>query len=215
MDSLPQVVDRISQMVNQRNRELAADAMWKAVLGIAFAAVTFGVLFWMSWFVGIFVAHYLSLRAWQFGAILTGLFLFVTTWSAWRRVDPLAGLKPLTDAQMLLTLIGQATGAFVYFSPRHATAGAAIVLIGGPANVFEAFGIWAHRIRADAALLEQAARLLAMCQAELSAEEVREPAAAFLLRRLALIKVLPRGDSAMLALTDKAVTLLSKSKSRS
>src|ERR1035438_3377979 len=109
MDTAPQIVDRISQMLSHRNRELAADAMLKALLGIAFAVVTFGVLFWMGWFVGVFVGHYLGLRAWQFGAILTGIFFVVATWSAWRRVDPLADLKPLTDAQMLLTVIGQAT----------------------------------------------------------------------------------------------------------
>jgi hypothetical protein len=215
MNSSPQIVDRLSEMANRRNRELASDAMLKALLGIGFGVVTFGVLFWMGWFVGIFVAHSVHLNAWQFGAILTGLFFVVATWSAWRRVDPLAGLQPLTDRQMLLTLIGQATGAFVYFSPRHATAGAAIVLLGGPASVFEALGIWAHRIRTDTAQLEQAARLLVLCQKELPADEVGAPAAAFLLRRLALIKVLPRGESAALALTDKGMAVLSKGRSRS
>jgi hypothetical protein len=215
MHTSPQLIERLAQLVHLRNRELASDAILKTGLGVVFSFVTFGLLFWLSWFVGFFVAHYLHLQAWQFGAILTGLFFVVATWSAWRRVDPLAGLKPLTDQQMLLTLIGQATGAFVYFSPRRATAGAAIVLIGGPANVFEAFGIWAHRIRADAELIDQAARLLALCQAELPAEEVRAPAAAFLLRRLALIKIVLRGDSAALALTDKGSAVISKSKSRS
>jgi hypothetical protein len=91
---------------------------------------------------------------------------------------------------------------------RHAVAGAAVVLIGGPANIFQAVGIWAHRIRADTALIEQAARLLILCQTELPVEEVRRPAAALLLRRLALIKATPRGDSAALLLTDKGFAIV-------
>lgn len=214
MNPSTQAADRLSRMVHRRNRELAFDAALKALLGIGFSLVTFGVLFWMGWFVGFFMARHLNLHAWQFGAIVTGLFFVVATWSAWRRVDPLAGLAPLSDRQLLLTMISQVSGEFLYFSPRHATAGAAIVLLGGPAGVFEALGTWAHRIRADSTLIEEAARLLALCQAELPAKEVREPAAAFLLRRLALIKVVPHGDSAALTLTDKGFAVLSKGKTR-
>lgn len=215
MDIPPRLIERLAEMVRRRNRELAVDAALKAGLGIVFSGLTFGVVFWFGWVAGFFFGRYLNLHAWQLGAIVAGTFFVVAAWSAWRRVDPLAGLEPLTDGQRLAALVGQASGAFVYFSPRHATAGAAIVLLGGPANVFEAFGLWAHRIRADAALFEQAARLLAMCQAELPAEEVRVLDAAFLLGRLALIKVIPRGESVALTLTDKGVAVLSKKKRRS
>jgi hypothetical protein len=214
MEIPPQLIDRVSELVRRRNRELAFDAALKAGLGIVFSVLTFGTLFWFGWVVGFFVGHSLGTYPWQLGSLVAGVFFVVATWSAWRHVDPLAGLEPLTDGQMLLTLIGQATGAFTYFSPRHATAGAALMLLGGPANVIEAFGIWAHRHRADAELIEQAARLLVLCREELPVDEVRIPAAAFLLRRLALIKVLPRGDSAVIAPTDKGLAMLPKQKSR-
>lgn len=207
-----ELVDRVNHMVRRRNRELAFDAALKASLGIVFSLVTYGVLFWMGWFVGFFVGGYLNLRPWQFGAILTGLFFVVATWSAWRRVDPLAGLKPLSDRQLLLTLISQASPGLLYFSPRHATAGAAMILLGGPANVIEAFGIWAHRIRVEGSLIEDASRLLASCETEFPAEQVREPAAALLLRRLSLVKVVPSGESAALELTDKGLAVLSGGK---
>jgi hypothetical protein len=48
---------------------------------------------------------------------------------------------------------------------------------------------------------------------ELPIEKVRVPAAALLLRQLALIKVLPRGESAAIAPTDKGFAILSKTKS--
>ncbi len=207
-----ELVDRVDDMVRRRNRELAFDAALKVSLGIVFTIVTYGVLFWMGWFVGFFVAGYLKLHPWQFGAILAGLFFVVATWSAWRRVDPMAGLKPLSDRQLLLTLISQASPGLLYFSPRHATAGAAMILLGGPANVIEAFGIWAHRIRMGGSLLEDASRLLASCETEFPAGQVRELTAALLLRRLSLVKVVASGDSAALALTDKGFAVLSGAK---
>src|SRR5437660_1188795 len=95
------LVHRVNDLLRRRNRELAFEAALKASLGVLFTLVTYGVLFWMGWFVGVFIAGYLNLRPWQFGAILAGLFLVVAAWSAWRRVDPLAGLEPLSDRQLL------------------------------------------------------------------------------------------------------------------
>jgi hypothetical protein len=212
MGEVAPIAERISRLVERRNRELASDAALKAGLGVAFSLLTFGVFFWFSWVIGFMVSALLSLYAWQFAAILTGLFFVVTVWSAWRRVDPLAELTPMTDEEWMLTMLSQATGAFLYFSPRHATAGAALILLGGPVAVFESLGIWAHRLPADPSLIEEAAKLLVRCDKELSAEEVRVPAAAFLLRRLALIKVVPHGESAALALTDKGFALHAKRK---
>ena len=210
MDVPPQLVERLTEIVRRRDRALAFDAALKAGLGIIFSLITFGVLFWFGWVTGFFVGHSVNLHPWQLGAIVSGLFFVVACWSAWRRVDPLAGLEPLTDAQMLAMLIGRATGAFMAFSPRHAIAGAALVLLGGPASVFQALGIWAHRLRADAGLIQQAAKLLVQCKAEPPVEQVRDVSAAILLRRLALVKIIPREKSAVLALTDKGHAMLRK-----
>jgi hypothetical protein len=212
MSNPPQIASRLREIVRRYNRELALDALLKALLGIAFSFLVFGLLFWGGWFVGIFFARSLNLHAWQFGAFLSGLFLVTALWSAWQRVDPLAGLQRLSEKQLLLTLISQDSSQLLYFSPRHATAGVAILLIGGPANLFQAFGIWTSRLRADESLLEESARLLAACDPQCAAEQVRKPTAALLLRRLALIKVVPGGDSPAFALTEKGSTVVSGAK---
>jgi len=114
----------------------------------------------------------------------------------------------------MLTAISQTAGGLGYFSPRHASAGFAVVLIGGPAGTIEAFGIWAHRLRADAALIEAGAQLLASCEAVLPIEEIRNVPAAFLLKRLALIRVAPLGPSHGVEATDKGSTVLGKGKTK-
>jgi ELWxxDGT repeat protein len=67
-------------------------------------------------------------------------------------------------------------------------------------------GIWAYRMRAEGPLVDEAARLLTLCEAACAPERIREPAAALMLRRLALIKVVPSGDSVVLTLTEKGLT---------
>jgi hypothetical protein len=213
MNGTPHIATRLQDLVLRYNRELALDAALKALLGVLFSFLVFGLLFWFGWFIGVFVARNFNLQAWQFGCLVSGLFLLAATWSAWRRVNPLAGLPRLTDRQLLLTLLSQASPDILYFSPRHATAGVAVLLIGGPANLFQALGVWAYRIRADAALIEAASRLLVECQEKCPVMRVAEPAAALLLRRLALIKIVLSGESSALTATDKGRAVLSGAKS--
>src|SRR5262249_21294342 len=138
------------------------------------------------------------------------------SWSAWRHVDPMAGLpERLSDEQELVhTLVSHAAIGTGYYNPRHAVAGFAVVLMGGPANILEAFGIWVSRIRANQSVIEEASCLLADCRADCPIEKVRVPAAVFLLKRLALIKVVPCGDSSAFALTAKGSAFLSKADGR-
>jgi len=214
MSSSSQIVDRLHRLVRERNREVAIDATIKVLLGVFFSLVVFGFIFWVCWLVGFFVGSSWNIRPWQLGSLVTGLFFLVALWSAWRHVNPLAGLKPLSDEQLLLTIVSQATSGVVYFSPRHALAGAALLLIGGPANIVEAVGIWGYRIRADGPLVDEAARLLTLCEGGCPPERIREPAAALMLRRLALIKVIPGGDTVVLTLTEKGLTALTGSRAR-
>jgi hypothetical protein len=214
MSNTAQIADRLQDMVRRYNRELALEALLKTILGVGFSFVVFGALFWFGWVIGFFIARSMHLEAWQFAALLSGLFLVVAAWSAWQRVDPLAGLEGFSDEQLMLTLISHASPGILYFSPRHATAGAALLLIGGPANLFEGLGVWRWRFRVDGSLIEEASRLLATCKADYPVEEVENPAAALLLRRLALIKVSPSGGSSILSLTDKGFAILSRSKMR-
>src|SRR5262245_32167814 len=110
MSASAPIVDQLQMVVKQRNRELASDAIIKIGLGIVFSLFTFGFVFWLGLFVGFGVAGYLGLTAWQFSAIFTGIFVVAAVWSAWQRVNPLAGVKPLTDQQLMLTVISQVTG---------------------------------------------------------------------------------------------------------
>lgn len=209
MTNSSKLVHRLTGIVHTRNRELLVDAGIKAALGIAFSFFTFGILYWFGWVLGFAFAYRLNLEAWQFGAIFSGTFFVAAIWSAWRRVDPLADLAPPNAAQDIIRLITHAAGG-VYFSPRYATAGAALVLLGGPANVFEALGIWAHRLCVEPGSVEAAARLLEECDPPLPFDRIRDLQAAVLLKRLALVKAVPHGESHALTLTDKGRGNLAK-----
>ena len=213
MSASPQIADRLAELVRRRNRELLGDAALKAALGVGFSLLTFGFIYWGGWLFGFFVARGLGLAGWQFGLLAAALFFVAATFSAWRRVDPLADLQPLTDEQWLAMAVGQVVGVVV-FSPRHAVAGAAIVLIGGPAGMIEAFGIWAHRLRADRPLLTEAARLLASCAEDGPISTLQRADAAQMLWRLGLIRVVARGESPALQLSDKGHALLGKAGKR-
>jgi hypothetical protein len=197
-------------MVRRYNGELVYEAMVKAILGAVFSLFTFGFMFWIGWFFSWGVATSLSLEPWQCGALLAGVFFVVAAWSAWRQVDPMAGLERMTDRQWLLTQISLASPHLLYFSPRHALAGSAVVLLGGPSSMFQAIGIWAHRLRADQSLIEDAALLLTECSEPYPVEEARSVTAALLLRRLSLITVVACGHSAAFTLTEKGSKVLSK-----
>src|SRR5437762_457791 len=208
MKTAAPILDQLRYVVRQRNRELSLDAALKIGMGFVFSLLTFGFLFWLGLFVGFGVAGYFGLHAWQFAAIFTGIFFVAAVWSAWQRVNPLAGVKPMTDRELMLTLLSQASGQILYFSPRRATVGAALIILGGPVNVVEGIGIWAHRLPGDPALIEQAAQLLESCQVPFPFKQVRSPAAAYLLKRLALIKVVPHGESSALTVTQKGSTIV-------
>jgi hypothetical protein len=207
-------VGRLHDAVHHYNSELEFEGRAKIILGAVFSFFVFGFVYCLGWFFGLFFASSLYLDPWQFGLLLAMLFLAVATWSAWRRVDPLAELPRLTDEQMLLTLVSQATPGVLYFSPRHATAGAALVLLGGPVSVFEGWGILNSRIQTDEALIEAASRTLEDCETACPVEEVTDARAALLLRRLSLIKVIPNDDSSALTVTEKGLTVLSGPRER-
>jgi hypothetical protein len=210
MDNITHVADRLRQLVQSHDRERALEAVFGSAMGLAFTAVTFGVVFGLSWFFGLSFGRHLGLHAWQFGLLVAAVFLVAAVWSAWQQVDPFAGLAPPSDEQMLLTYISHMSSDFFYASPRHVTAGTAAILIGGPANLFKAVGVWRPRLRADASRINDAARLLADCREKFPAAQVCRPAAASLLKRLALIKFVPAGDSVDLTVTERGAKVLSK-----
>lgn len=215
MKSEPRIVANLQEKLGAFNRERKADALLKAVLGVVFMAFTFGFVFWGGWFLGFFIGRSLGVESWQVGAVLTAVFLVIAIWSAWRQVNPLAGLGRLSDRQWMLTMLSQSSGSLLYFSPRHASAGLATILIGGPENLFRAIGLWRDQIRFTPELLDEAARLLLECREPLPLDGIHVPEAALLLRRLALVKTLPHDDSVALVLTDRGVSLANTGKPKS
>lgn len=200
MSSQTRISDRIRRRVRTRNREFLIEAAIEAALGVVFSLMTFGLLFLIALYVLFRTGAPFGLTRWQFALILSAIAFVVCLISAWRRENPFEGLKPMTDAQMLMTLISQAAPGYVNVN-RHAVAGMAMLLLGGPANLVSALGTWCHRLPSDRQILDQAAEVLSACNPELDLESLDRLRAALLLRRLGLI--IPRGDSTIIMITDK------------
>jgi hypothetical protein len=207
MKSSPQIAVAVEDLVRRYNREVTLDACMKAGLGLLFSLLTFGFVFWGGWLAAFCFARSLGIAEWHIALLVTGLFFIVAAWSAWQRVDPLANVPRLTQQQWMLMIAGQAVGVH-YFSPRHALAGSAVVLLGGPANLFQALGIWQWRLNVDASLVEEASHLLVKCRESVSARHLRNPAAAMLLKRLRLIKLTQDAEGPAFTATDKGRKLL-------
>lgn len=202
------IAHRVRARTRARNRELALEAIIEQSIGALFTTMTIGFIFGFTWLIVIFSGGPFGLARWQFAGLVAGTFLLVTFISAWRRVDPLGGVSPLSPGQEMATLISLATPGVMYFSPRHASAGAAALLIGGPENILNAFGTWRHRLPTGGRLYDQAAGVLVAAEAEPPASSIEQPRAAILLSRLALIKVVSTGSTAKIMLTEKGRLLL-------
>ena len=201
------IASRIRELVRQHDRELRTDILIRIATGLAFSLLTFGFLFWFMWVFGFMAAYQLGLAPWQLAAAITGVFFVVASVSAWYRVDPLAGIRPMTVQEKMTILVTRAVG-FGGFSPRHAVGGAATALLGGPANFVQAIGIANSRLRASDACVASAAKMLEESRKTYPIEKVKDIDAAVLLRRLALIKFVPLDYSHRIALTEKAEKLL-------
>jgi hypothetical protein len=123
---------------------------------------------------------------------------------------PLISYPAEEQAKQFSALLQNVPLSAFYSSPRHATAGTAAILIGGPANIFKAIGVLRARFPADNALINDAARLLVECRENYPATNVHRPSAAILLKRLALVNFLPTADSADMTLTDRGAKLLGR-----
>jgi hypothetical protein len=211
------IVDRLRELVRLHRKELAGDILFRVGLGLVFSLLTFGFIFWVAVVFGWFVAYQIGVSVWTFAWAVTAVFFVVAVFSAFARVNPLAGVGRLTEKQRMHLLVAQSLqlgmmatglGGFRAFDARQASAGFATVLIGGPLNFVLALSAWSSRLRANAATIASAARLLDASRKNLPIEKVKDVDAAVLLRRLALIKFVPLELSHQVALTEKAEKLL-------
>jgi len=203
----PRIAGRLLLRVQARNHELMIETAVEAGMGTLFTTLTAGVVFCIAWFVCI------SLGGRRFPSptvalVTTGIYVLVSAISAWRHVDPFAGLKPMSDTDHLLFAASSMVDGYVHVN-RHTVAGLATVLMGGPVNLVSALGSWLHRLPTDPALLDQAVGILSACRPEVDLKQARASLpAAVLLRRLNLI--VPRANSTSVTLTEKGRDVLGK-----
>ncbi|MCZ6836142.1 MAG: hypothetical protein O7G85_10245 [Planctomycetota bacterium] len=200
-----EVERRIGQLVVSRNRELWFEALVDLCMGALFCLITFGVLYLLMWYYVSFVWGY----QWP-APVITGTIFLASCWSAWRSVDPLEGLRNLSDTEMMLTQLAMVSPSFSYFSPRHTVSGSAVFLIGGPANLFSAFGIVLHRLPSSSSIISEAATMLSQADQGSPVQTITDPRPAVLLYRLVLIKteLSPPSHQPTIVLTQKGRDVL-------
>ena len=179
----------IRTLTAARNRELLFDATVEFLTGLLICVVTFSVIFLVA-----------RLVTWLYRwpgyvpMVVTGVLIVVAFVSAWRRVDPLADRRLLTEGEELLTLISRSMAHMLYFSPRHPVAGVSRFLLCGPTKVLSSLGTMLHRLPTGPALFRDAAAALHLAADGLPVESVENPLAVLLLIRLSLVKSVAQSD---------------------
>lgn len=201
------VADRIQRLVRARNAELAFEAMVEVGLGVLFILLVYGfIYFWMYLICGFFTRAFLRFTPWP--ALATGAFLLVAFWSAWRKVDPLAGKEPLSVGELAALDAGIRLHSVPAVS-RLSLPAAGNLLIAGPRNVLDGFATWRHRIRAGRGVIDDAALVLQAAPNGVDVTYLPDARPAVLLHRLALIKTMrARGAEVRITTTAKGDDLL-------
>lgn len=200
--------ERLAPRIAEQNQEIKIQAGIQAVTGIAYCLFMCGALWLTLWFFS--TLCFSDFMAPSLLALLATLvFAGASTFEAWRRVDPFANLEPLAEWQRTLTAISLAVPNFVYFSPQHASAGLAFLLLAGPESLFSATRLWRSRLPDNPDSIIVAAELLRRSQNPLPAKQVPAEAAATLYR-LSLVKILvtAKNSEPVIAITEKGQSLL-------
>ncbi len=190
----------LRRAVREVNSEHEARAVTQAVMGVLFGALVFAPVFVLLWMIFTRVHRRLGGPDGLTGAcLLTGMLLLATFWSAWRRVDPMKSVDPLRPDQEATWALPQ-----IAAGPRHASAGFAVLLLGGPENIVDAVASWRSRLRVDGPLYFAAADLLGRAAQGVELEVIDDPRPFVLLRRLRLVKVEEREEGlGCVVLTEK------------
>lgn len=196
------------RLVAAGNREIAFEAAIELTTGVAYCLVVFGLVFVILWVQLSLITLRVAGQAWWIALAVAGLFFLVSFFEAWRRVDPFEGVRRLEDWQVVLTEMSLLSPSLLYFSPRHASAGLAFVLISGPQNLISAVASWRTRLPSEPHVLDAAAALLESAPRRPRADRVESPASAVLLHRLGLIKARPGADAPAIEPTQKGLDVL-------
>ena len=139
----------LAAFVQARNSDLLQDVVIKGVFGLLFAAPTHAFVWGLSWFVfGLSWARSVGMSASTLAWVITLVFLVVSVGSAWRKVDPLAGLHlaPLTHGEVSRRQVEDAVrtvagSGFESTSTREGVAAWANLLIAGPSTTAKGKGV--------------------------------------------------------------------------
>ena len=131
------VADRIAKLVERRNKKLAKEAWLDVAMGVFWLTVIYGMLLVLSyvWFMR---ARFASPGQWSLGFTIGTATCCALL--AWRQVDPLRGIAPMTNTQKALTFISHASPHMLYFSPLHAAGGLVELLTSGFRPLFDGIG---------------------------------------------------------------------------
>jgi hypothetical protein len=194
------VVRRLQRQVAARNKELTTEIVIDLAMGVFVTSLTAGGVFAFSWFLAVWLGG-VRVPAVPIAAGVTAIVLLVGVVSAWREVNPLAGLKPMSAADHLAVQVSRGLGGVTSVN-RHSVAGIATLLLAGPENLVSAFRSWLHRLPSEAAVLDEAAEILLSCKPEVDLRTIEvSPQALQIVRRLNLI--VARDRTTKISLTEK------------
>jgi len=200
-------VDAVRAAIAERNREIAVEGWVELGMGVGFALLTYAAIFWLIVIFSFFSGGLCCMPTWLLAPLVTLIFAVVSVISAWRRVDPLAALEPMSDAEELVVVLSLATPNVMVVNPRRVVAGFAWLILGGPVSVFSAIESIQHRMPDDEALVRSAAEMLSGAERGMTVESVSDARAAVVLRRLALIKHESGPGKGRIVITEKGRSL--------
>jgi hypothetical protein len=181
--------------VKEYNTEFATKG-WVAIsMGVLSSLGIYVFMLMACWvfFGGGFVPWYVL------ATLIFAIFFGVSWWTCSRGVDPSDGLRPMDEDDLGAVKVAHlATGTLM--SPRHASAGAAGIVMHGAASILEGRSMLASKLPEDESTARAAGELLARLAGEQSVPviQVKPPAAALVLVRTGLAKV-DRAGTALLA----------------
>jgi hypothetical protein len=201
---------QLKAAIDQENRRILGEAAVTLLVGMGTCILVFGVVFWLSWFVfTMFFRNFQIGSATTTALIITGIFALVSIFSAWRKHDPFENVQAMDGKVQSLQLgLGYAMG--VPIVNRQSAAGIASLLIGGPANIMDAIGLWRRRLHAGPELLASAGQVLRESRQGISPQMVKDQRAIVLLHRLGLVKSSHEQGKLQIIATLKGADLIGK-----
>lgn len=174
----------VRSSISEYNSDLSMNAWITLGIGVLTTLVLYFGVWWMLWLLGPkWLGGWLPMLA-GLGAVGLGFF------GVWRGDSPLDGLRPLSDAELNLTVASMAVGGVMYANPKHVVANVAEFVLHGPRSILQGVGLLRTCLPSDDATIRAAAEVFERGLSDpVPVESVRPPRVAVLLHRLLLLKM--------------------------